>query len=112
MKPFTSLFVPAGLLFALILICTDTTVLAQESGDWPSFHGPDRTNKSLETGLLKGWAEEGPEMLWTVSGLGKGYSSVSIAEAFVFKASSFVRIFVSLAANSGLSVVEAAGAIL
>ena len=60
--------------------------LAQTKGEWPCFHGVDRTNKSKETGLLKSWPENGPERLWTVSGLGKGYSSVSIAGGYLYTA--------------------------
>lgn len=54
--------------------------------EWPCFHGPDRSNKSAETGLLKTWPEEGPKLLYTLSGLGEGYSSVSIADGMIFTA--------------------------
>lgn len=60
--------------------------LAQPKGEWPCFHGVDRTNKSKETGLQKKWPENGPERLWTVSGLGKGYSSISIAGGYLYTA--------------------------
>jgi len=32
-----------------------------------------------ETGLLKSWSENGPEMLWYFDGLGEGFSSVAIS---------------------------------
>lgn len=54
--------------------------------EWPSFHGKDRTNKSSETGLIKEWPVDGPELLWAVSGLGEGYSSVSIAGGLIYTA--------------------------
>ena len=75
----------AGILFAVSLIsgCAEQELPQNE---WPSFHGPDRTNKSTETGLLKEWPQEGPELLFTVSGLGEGYSSVSIADGMIFTA--------------------------
>jgi outer membrane protein assembly factor BamB len=57
---------------------------AQEPCNWPCFHGPDRTNKSKETGLMKSWPVEGPKLLWTAEGLGKGYSSVSFADGLIF----------------------------
>lgn len=47
--------------------------------DWPQFRGPNRDDLSRETGLLKEWPREGPEQLWKSSGIGSGYSSVSIA---------------------------------
>lgn len=53
-------------------------------GEWPAFHGIDRTNKSRETGLLKTWPQGGPQLLNTISGLGEGYSSVSIADSLIF----------------------------
>ena len=75
-----------GLIVGLILTFSECTLIAQDAGEWPSFHGPDRTNKSSETGLLKEWPEEGPELAWSVSGLGEGYSTVSIAEGYLFTA--------------------------
>src|SRR5512140_3078637 len=56
------------------------------SQNWPCFHGADRTNKSAETGLLSEWPAGGPALVWTVSGLGDGYSSVSVAEGFIYTA--------------------------
>lgn len=75
-----------GLIFNLVLTFSGCTSMAQDKCDWHCFHGPDRTNKSSETGLLKEWPEEGPTLAWTVSGLGDGYSSVSIAEGYLFTA--------------------------
>ncbi len=60
--------------------------LAQEKGEWPCFHGLSRNNKSAETELLKKWSETGPGLLWTIADLGKGYSSVSIAEGYLYTA--------------------------
>lgn len=54
--------------------------------EWPCFHGPNRDNKSTETGLLKQWPEAGPKLLWTASGLGKGYSSVTVADGMIYTA--------------------------
>ena len=52
--------------------------------DWPQFRGPNRDGKSAETGLLKKWPESGPELLWSVDGLGIGFSSTAIADGFVY----------------------------
>lgn len=62
------------------------TGTAQTQSEWPCFHGITRTNKSTEIGLLKKWPESGPKLLWTVSGLGEGYSTVSIAGGKLFTA--------------------------
>ena len=59
---------------------------AQKTFEWPCFHGPNRTNKSAETGLMKHWPKEGPVLLWTASGLGEGYSSVSVAGGHLYTA--------------------------
>ena len=59
---------------------------AQNGSEWPCFHGSDRQNKSAETGLLSSWPVNGPELLWTISGLGEGYSSVSIGGGQIFTA--------------------------
>lgn len=56
------------------------------AADWPQFHGPNRDNISTEKGLLKQWPEKGPELLWTVKGLGHGFSSVSIASSIIYTA--------------------------
>jgi outer membrane protein assembly factor BamB len=47
--------------------------------DWPEFHGPRRDAICREQGLLDTWPEGGPRMLWQLDGLGRGYSTVSIA---------------------------------
>lgn len=40
-----------------------------------SFRGPEHTGKFAATGLLKSWPAEGPKMILSVDGIGKGYSS-------------------------------------
>jgi outer membrane protein assembly factor BamB len=54
------------------------------SADWPQWRGPGRFNVSAETGLLQEWPEEGPPLLWTLSGLGTGIASASVAGGQVF----------------------------
>ena len=53
---------------------------------WPQFHGPNRDNLSIETGLLKRWPEGGPKLLWTASGLGHGFATVAIADGRIYTA--------------------------
>jgi outer membrane protein assembly factor BamB len=78
-------------ILAVLVYCISASLLcaataAQEEFEWPCFHGLQRNSKSAETALLKEWPEEGPELLWTISGLGEGYSSVSIAEGHLYTA--------------------------
>lgn len=50
----------------------------KSSGDWNQYRGSTRDNLSQETGLAERWPEGGPELLMTLTGLGEGYSSVSL----------------------------------
>jgi outer membrane protein assembly factor BamB len=52
--------------------------------DWAQWHGPNRDNISTETGLMKQWLAAGPKMLWSIEGIGTGYSTVSIADGFIY----------------------------
>jgi outer membrane protein assembly factor BamB len=54
------------------------------STDWPQWRGPRRDAVSTDRGLLQAWPKEGPPLLWTAKGLGRGYSSVSIAGGKIF----------------------------
>ena len=49
------------------------------TSDWPRFHGPNRDSICRESSLLQEWPEGGPRLLWKLEGLGRGYSTVSIA---------------------------------
>src|SRR5262249_53896691 len=57
---------------------------AVRAGDWPQWRGPDRSNVSAETGLLKEWPEGGPKLVWTATGLGQSVVSVAVAGGRVF----------------------------
>ncbi len=57
---------------------------AAQANDWPQWRGPNRDGLCQETGLLKQWSEEGPQLLWEVSGLGTGYSTVSILDGKLY----------------------------
>ena len=45
----------------------------KEGLQWPQWHGPNRDNRSTETGLLKTWPVNGPRLAWKCDGLGKGW---------------------------------------
>ena len=67
--------------FILTILLTGTVCYGD---DWPQFRGPNRDGKSAETGLLKKWPQAGPKLLWSVGGLGIGFSSVAVAGGFVY----------------------------
>jgi outer membrane protein assembly factor BamB len=52
--------------------------------DWGMYRGPNRDGLSPDTGLLKSWPESGPPVAWKASGLGQGYSSISIVGDRIF----------------------------
>ncbi|HPJ99279.1 MAG TPA: PQQ-like beta-propeller repeat protein [Candidatus Hydrogenedentes bacterium] len=54
------------------------------AGDSPQFRGPHRDGRFDEEGLLKTWPEDGPPLLWVAHGLGKGYSSPSVADGKIY----------------------------
>ncbi len=50
-----------------------------DARDWPQWRGPNRDGISAEQNLLTQWPEEGPSVAWKGTGLGEGFSSVSVA---------------------------------
>ena len=77
-------------LFALILLVLASQlshagghVKSSEQG-WPQWRGPGRDGISPEMGLLAGWPEAGPKLLWKAEGLGGGYSSPIIAGGTIY----------------------------
>jgi len=49
--------------------------LFSQSVSIPQWRGPERDGIYPETGLLQSWPDGGPPLLWSVDGIGKGYSS-------------------------------------
>jgi len=66
----------AFLLFATSIACV--------ADDWPQWRGPNRDGLSKETGLLKKWPADGPELAWKAKGFGVGYSSVAVVNGLIF----------------------------
>jgi outer membrane protein assembly factor BamB len=56
---------------------------AAQGSDWTQFRGPDRTNISKETGLLRKWPAGGPKVLWSVP-VGPGYAGAAIVAGRVY----------------------------
>lgn len=68
----------------IALLAVGLMASASAAADWPQFRGPKRDGRSTETGLLKKWPQAGPKLLWSVEGLGAGYSSSAIANGLVY----------------------------
>jgi outer membrane protein assembly factor BamB/precorrin-6B methylase 2 len=71
-------------LFIVLLVGVITPLAAQNGAYWPQWRGPDRTNVSTETGLLKEWAKDGPPLAWKVTNLGTGFAPVSVADGRLY----------------------------
>jgi outer membrane protein assembly factor BamB len=65
-------------LLILLAACLCALTLPAAANDWPQWQGPDRTDVSKETGLLKSWPKDGPTQAWTNADLGIGYSAVAV----------------------------------
>jgi outer membrane protein assembly factor BamB len=74
---------PRIFLTALAAASTIATASAS-SGHWPQWRGPDRTDISKDTGLLKSWPEAGPKRVWLFDKAGLGYSGPAIAGGKLF----------------------------
>ena len=71
--------------FALFIMLYLSSILtAGQTGEWPCWRGPNRDGKSPDTGLLKEWPKEGPELLWQTKGLGEGFSTVAVSGGFIY----------------------------
>jgi outer membrane protein assembly factor BamB len=84
----------------IVYIPMNAVSAAEQSPCWPQFHGPNRDNVSSETGLLKQWPKEGPDLLWTAKGLGHGFSSMSIASGMIYTAGNIEKDTVITALNT------------
>ncbi len=65
----------------IITLFLSHTLTAQQVKGW---RGINRDGVYHETGLLKEWPAGGPEHLWTVTGIGKGYSSPVVSGNKIF----------------------------
>jgi outer membrane protein assembly factor BamB len=59
-------------------------LVASKEPGWPQFRGPRRDGVCDEKGLLQSWPEGGPKLLWTASGMGRGYSSPIITRGSIY----------------------------
>ncbi|MBN1782031.1 PQQ-binding-like beta-propeller repeat protein [bacterium] len=67
--------------FILLIGSVSGRLSSQPVSQW---RGPDRNGVFPETGLLKTWPEDGPELLWSIEDLDKGFSSVSVTDKAVY----------------------------
>jgi outer membrane protein assembly factor BamB len=65
-------------------VADPTTEPGSSTADWPQFRGVKRDNVSPDKGLLSSWPRSGPKLLWKGTGVGQGFSSVSVVGDKVF----------------------------
>ena len=68
-------------LIAAVAVCLPGLIRAGES---LQFRGPNRDGIFDETGLMKEWPAAGPPVAWVATGLGQGYSSVSVTKDAIY----------------------------
>jgi outer membrane protein assembly factor BamB len=76
---------------------------AKTSHDWPQWRGPDRTDISKETGLLKAWPAGGPKRVWLYENGGNAYSGPAIVagKLYTMGTRDNAEILLALDANTG-----------
>ena len=68
------------IVFLLLCIATCTSAYCQIS----QWRGPNRNGIYTDSGLLRKWPEQGPELLWSFEGLGAGHGNVGIGKDKMF----------------------------
>jgi outer membrane protein assembly factor BamB len=83
---FGYLAVCAAALLSLSVLATDLKPAPAnvKAADWPQFRGPHRDGLSPEKGLLHEWPKDGPPLVFKATGLGAGFSSVSVVGNRIF----------------------------
>src|SRR5438105_10427035 len=76
--------IASGLSLLLAVPAVSLQASEPKSAFWPQFRGPKRDDISADKGLLKEWPSEGPPLAWKTTGLGIGYSSVSLADGKLY----------------------------
>ena len=69
------------IIYLLLLPGTIAGALSREPTRW---RGPSGNGVYRETGLLKEWPADGPEVLWTYEQLGQGHSSAVADQGFIY----------------------------
>ena len=73
-----------ALIPVLLILCSFTVAIGQTPTKW---RGPNGNGIYNETGLLKKWPANGPEIIWHFDDLGKGFSSPAFANELIYVSS-------------------------
>jgi outer membrane protein assembly factor BamB len=69
------------LLWSVLFVLNSSLIKAQNIGQW---RGPNRDGIFEGKNLLKEWPEKGPELIWAIEGIGKGFSSQVISNGIIY----------------------------
>ena len=69
------------ILITFAILISGFTTFSQAQLGW---RGPDQSGIYNESGLLKSWPASGPALLWEATGIGTGFSSVTISDNAVY----------------------------
>jgi len=72
------------LLLSLLLSDCSRNNTNLSTPEWSQWRGPNRDGISTETGLLKQWPPEGPKLLWSIEGIGAGFSSIAVSNHTIY----------------------------
>ena len=67
-----------AMVMTAVLALAASASAVEHASDWPHFLGPDYNQTSPETGLLREWPKDGPEVLWRAP-LAQGWNAPSVA---------------------------------
>ena len=91
---------------AILLVCAgvgaagaEARLIASPERGWPQFRGPRRDGISDERGLLAQWPESGPRAVWSMTNLGRGFSSPVISDERLIITGDFNQHLVLMAFN-------------
>ena len=76
-------FITTILFLPTFCFCQQPNNQQKTPKNW-QWRGENRNGVYQETGLLKEWPAEGPELLWSFEGLGEGHTSVAIANGKIY----------------------------
>jgi outer membrane protein assembly factor BamB len=68
----------------LLSLLFSSAVVNSTYGQLYEWRGPGRSGSYPETGLLKKWPDNGPELLWESMKMGDGYSSPAVTEDAIY----------------------------
>ncbi len=69
------------LICIVLVISMGAGIIAQEPTRW---RGPSGDGKYQETGLLKQWPADGPDIIWSYGQLGQGHSSAVADQGYIY----------------------------